>query len=102
MRDDVRRVGRFDDVRGLLEAGVEIAGLLGVCPARVLPPVNTTGASGSIACSTLAKMRQRFVLHFDQTRRVDRALFGVGRDRRDRVALVHHLRAGLLRRRAPP
>ncbi len=101
VRDDVRGVGRFDDVRGLREAGVEIAGLFR-CALRVLPPGNTAGASGAIACSTLARCGSASYCDADEPRRVARALFGVGRDRRDRIALIHHLRAGLLRRRAPP
>ena len=39
-------------------------------------------------------VRQDLVLDLDQPRRVDRALLGVGGDRRDLVALEHHL-AGL-------
>ena len=96
VRDDVRRVGLLDDVRGLLEAGVEIAGLLAVARARVLPLVNTTGASGAIACSTFAKCGSALVAHAHETRGVVRALFRVGRDGGDRIALEHHLGAGLL------
>ena len=74
----------------------KIAALLFSDPARVLPFGKTTGASGSMRLLDVGEMRQHFVLDFHETRGVDGAFFGVGGDRRNGVALVHHLRAGLL------
>ena len=100
--DHVRRVGRFDDVRGLGEAGGEVAGLFGCALLRVLPSGKHRRRVRRHRLLDVGEVRQHFVAHADQPRRVERALFGVGRDARrpDRPDTSPARPAA--RRRAPP
>jgi hypothetical protein len=88
MRDDVSGIGLLDDVRGLLEARVEVAGLLRRSGPRV-PAHEDNGRRGRHRLFHVGEMGQRLVAHADQSRGVLRALFRVGRDGGDRLALEH-------------
>ncbi len=92
--DHVRRVGRLDDVRGLVEAGGDVAGLLGAALLGVAAGKHQRRVRRH-GLLDVREVRQHLVADADQPRRVERALFGVGRDGGDRIALIHHLRAGL-------
>ncbi len=94
VRDDVRRVGRFDDMRCSLQSRFDVAGLFGLTGARI----SRREHFRRVGCHRLlhvGKMWQRFVLHLDEPGRVERAFLGVGGDGRDGIALIHHLRASL-------
>ena len=63
--------------------------------------MKTAGRAAGERLIDLDHVRQDFVLHLDQPRRVDRAFFGVGRNRRDLVALKHDRVALRVRRISP-
>ena len=84
--DHVRRISFLDHVRGLLEPGGEIAGLLTFALTDVARGEDRRRVAGERLIDD-DHMRQDLVLHLDETRRVDRTLFGVCRDRRHFVSL---------------
>jgi hypothetical protein len=97
MRDDVRRIRRFHDVRGPREASCQVARLISRALLRVAAWEHG-GRIGGERLLHIRKMRQRFVPDAYQPRRVAGALFCVRGDRRDGIALIHHLRAWFLPR----
>jgi hypothetical protein len=90
--DHVRRVRRLDDVSRFREAGGDVARLF----RRALPCVAAWEHGRRVRRHRLLdvrEVRQRFVADANQPRRIERALFGVGRHCGDGIALIHHLRA---------
>jgi hypothetical protein len=88
MRDDVRGIGLLDDVRGLLEARIEVAGLLrGSGPGVAAHEDN--GRVGRHRLLHVGEVRQGFVAHAHHPGGVFRALFRVGRHRGNRFTLEH-------------
>ena len=64
-------------------------------PSLMLPPSKTAGAPACSARALGGDVGQHLVLHLDEAQRVAGLLLGGRRDRRDLVALVHRLLAGL-------
>ena len=100
MRDHLRLVGLFDGVRGCLEPCRDIARLLRLTLTHV-------AAGEDLRCLRVERpldqrdVRQHFVLDANQPGGIDRALFGVGGDGGDFVALKHHPVASRIVRIAP-
>jgi hypothetical protein len=76
------------DVRGGLEAGVEVAELLRLALADVSGGEHLRRIRRH-RLRLAREVRQRLVLDADQPRRVAGAILGVGRDAGDHVALIH-------------
>ena len=95
VRDDVRRIRLLDDVRRVVESRFEVARLLADARTRVLlrrAPLRRRRVHG---LRFDRHVRQRFPSYAHEPRGVARALFRVGRNRRDRIALVMNFVAGI-------
>ena len=98
VRDDVRRVGLLNDVRRLLEAGIEIAILLRLAGAGI-PTFEDLWRIRRHRTIHKSNLGQHFVLNFDEPRSVPRTLFGIGGHSRNRIALIHQFGARLFQRK---
>ena len=96
MRDDVGRIGLFDDVRRSLKACRNITALLRLAGANI-PTCEDRRRRARQRLFLACHVRLDFVLHLDGTRRVDGMLLGIGCYGSNLIALKHH--AIVLRRR---
>ena len=95
MGNDMRRIGLFDDVRRLLESGVEIPRLFPVAVPRVAHREHFRRVGGHRLLD-VGEVRQLLVAHAHETGDVVRALFRVRRDGGHFIALEQHFGARLL------
>src|SRR6185312_12239822 len=101
VRDDVRRIRLFDDVRGGFEAGLDVAVLLDVALALIADGVHHDAVEDlrRVAGHRLLDVRdvlEHVISDLDEARRVFGLLFRVGGDGRDRIALIERLRGRLI------
>ena len=94
VRDDVRGIRLLDNVRGLLESGVEVTGFCSHAGPRVAAHEDDRRV-GRHRLLDVGQMRQRLVAHAHKARGVLCALFGVGGHGGHRITLIHALRADL-------
>jgi hypothetical protein len=97
VRDHMGGIGRLDYVGGLREAVIQRAGFFLRALAHVAAGEHGRGV-GRHRLFDAVQMRQLLVLHADQTRRIPRTLLRVCGNARDRIALIHDLRARLFPR----
>ena len=95
VRLHLRRVAGLDDVRGRLEAGLEIAVSPRASPALMLPSLKTGGAPCCIACATVAMCGSTSYSTLISRSASSACSSVAAATRGDLVALEHHLLAGL-------